>query len=143
MKIQLFRLCLILTAILGTAYTKISHSNQSPYCPSGTALFYFIPPSSTVLLYDIFNPANYQRLSPSNRNSECYGTQKLCAICAVIENPLIPVFYQRPSFNRYFGSPDQQLHTFELTEALKYYHAFNDLYNDESVEGLIFEYGEE
>lgn len=107
-----------------------------PDCPAGTTIFYYLLDSR---IYDspvhTQNPANYSRIPLPTEWGECEGTVRICAICAVIDNPTnpIPVYAQRPTFSD--GSP----HTLALVSALNTYTFTNTTWTDDSIPGLIFE----
>lgn len=122
-------------------YTNYSKSAATGICPMGTTLFYFTLTTSAITEFDYLNPQNYS-LAPDNDENVCNGSVRLCAICAVANNPTDPVEQQVPSFYPYNMGFTQQVHTRELIQALRYYYGHNNRYADDQNWPFLFEYGE-
>lgn len=131
----------ILLGLLAFSYShpiKATKKNTSA-CPYGTVLFYYTGNSDCITYNDLINTANYKR-SLSENDEPCEGTRKICAICAVVANPLSLDPYQYPLFNYAAASNmDLRIYTMNLLNKLNYYASFSNPYIDDSEWGLLYE----
>lgn len=133
MKKILFNIVAVIIAIIGLSSSQYSFK---PACPSGTAIFVLKSTintstlSGSTLRAALTNTSNWIRIDDNIAGN---GSNRACAICAIISNPNQPIKLQIPSFS------DSSKHTKELMEKFEDYALGGRTSDDDSIAGLFFE----